>query len=624
MESIRFFLNNVEVNPPFNWQELSLEMNFDKDVIQSQVKLNDWRFVRENATVINDWVQSGITGGVGIFEGIPFRIEITDGPTTETPFNGYLDLTEGLHLACDDVTTTAKEKAKIDWLNDVASSFSFEYLYEEGIITQSDFIWQPYILSSVPNYRDSMLAAMVVFSVSTEVESALTELIGLSVEIATTDPIEIDAIIRAALYVVYLSLLILALIKIINDFLALIIQPVKYHAGMKAKTLFEKGCEHLGLTFKSSIFDDEFAELVIMPQKYYVKENLDDSRIKGFITPDSNEQVGYYKGTFADYLLAMKTTYNGKYQLTDNGELIFERKDYAPHAPGFTIPPIEQRFQRYNTNECHGNYLVEFLTDGTERNTIDDYTGTSYQVTLRPKTYHDNQLVLLKGQSTRTIPFALTKRKEEFTVPELIIMDFLNVFDALINGLVAAVNGIIKVVNTITKTINAIIKALKLVGIKVNAQIKLIKPLPKSNLSLKISNRLGMMLLESDYFSVPKVFIIQRGSESKKNKISAINSQVLTARYLWNNYHYIDSFYPSTDRPNGNQYIIKEYNNVPFCLDNYMYFRDNNYLKDSDGREGELISLLWNPFKQTANIRVKLSELYTNNFRKVEYEPSGK
>jgi hypothetical protein len=623
----KFFLADTLINPPLNWEGTSIEINFEKDNPFAQTTLNDWDFRIENAEIINKYISDGEVGGVGIFEGIPFRIEIEKNGVVHIPFNGYLDLPELKRISCEEVNVTAKEKQRIDWLNDVADSFTFEYLASDSYsgdpaaqITPNDYVIIPYVINSIPNYTNAAIAVMGVFSVSAELYRAEQELEDKLASLA--NPLEASALVRVAIYLSYLILLLITLIKLLSDLIRLIIQPIKYHAGMKAVDLLTKGAAFLGLTFKSSIFAADYKDMVIMPEKYNPPYNS-DSGLLGFLDPVKNEKKGHYKGSFGALLREMKVMFNAKVVITTNKEIIFERHDYNLSAPTFTMPDVYQPFYSFNGSELQSNVEVSFAVDVLEKNTIVQYKGTSYQVTTRPVKINDPYLVLTKGLSDRNIGFALAKRKENLTYPEIIIKEFADAFSFLINGLILGVNAIIEVYNDVADTINGIIKTLNFLGISINITIPTISPLDPIDLGELIGRRVGMLNLDSDFTNVAKCFIMEFGADSKKNKIASSNATLLSAKYLYETHHYIDSFVPTADRPAGNQFIIKELDEIILTFDDYIKIKENNFIVDAQGNTGRIDSLKWNIWKEDAQVRYRINKLYTNNLKETYYEPDG-
>lgn len=618
-----FYLDNTLINEPQNHQELEIELSFDKDksTVSNNLTLNSWDFVRENTDKIQKWKDDGF-----LFEGMPFAIDVEDDGSVQRLFDGYLDLSENATFSKIKTTVTAKEKQKIDELNDNADGFTYEYLYKTtgvaGQIFDSDFVYQPYILNSIPNYTQSAITLVSVYIVSQTLKDAIQRLSEIAASLA--NPFEATAIIRAILLIAYIGLLLIALINLIKDVINFIIQPVKYHSGMYVKTLLEKGAEHLGYTFKSEIFNNApFKDAVIIPRKFYSPANVDDDRIFGFTSP-SIEQEGYYKGTFGDLLRAVKTIFKAKILITNDKELFLVREDKNIAPPQYILPDLYQPYYKTNADEFRANYLISFQTDTIDKNTIQQYQGTSYQVIAKPVTYKDKGLVLMKGLEEVRIPFALAKRKTELTVPERIADLLLQAFDTIVNAIVSAINVLIDAANAIIDVINGIVDALDFIGIDVDWQIETINNINPVNLSNLIDNRIGMMMIENDQINVDKIFIIERGGSDKFNKIHPQNGTYMSAKYLWDNFHFIASFVPSTEKPNGNQYILKEFDKVPFCLEDYFKVKNNNsiYIANT-GSIGEVDSLRWNPYKRVASMKIRISTLITNNLRNEYFEPTG-
>lgn len=620
-----FFFDGTQINRPKNWKEFEIELNFDKDrqLTGEQVSVTNWELVRENAGLVEKWINDGLTTGPGIFEGVPFRIEIDRAGVVEVPFDGYLDITQAETLSCNRAIVPAKERARIDFLNDVADGFTFEFLEEIRSITSADYKLMPYVINSIPSYKDAAIAVLSAYVMSQEIQRVRVDFNRLFPKLANIFQ-SAATIIEAVLLVLYIASLLILLLKLIFDIIKFIIQPVKFHACMTVKTLLEKGAAHLGLTFKSEELNKlPFEKMVIMPEKFKSPTNSKDKQILGFTIPDKTKQLGFFRGTFGDLLRIVKQIFNAKIVIDDNKQINIIRKDKTIGSPQFVIPNIDQKFFNTNADEFVANYITSFEVDISEKNTIQDYTGTVFQVILQPNIVKQDDLVLMKGLEQVNIPLALAKRKTELTVPEEIVKAFLTALSIGINVLIAIVNGIISIANVVIRIINRIIRILKLLGIKVKWEIKPIPKLKPINLSNLIENRIGMMLLEFDQFTRPKVFLLDEGSQAKFNKINIDNSTVLSGRNLFDSFHFVNSFFPTASRPNANQYIIREYEKVPFSFDDFQKVKKSNFVFDRFGDVVEIISLRWNPYTQQANFRVRKNELYTKNLNKKVLEPNG-
>lgn len=627
MITTKYFVAGQEVTP-FNHKELSLELNFDKDSPDSKVLINKWRFVNEGADVVYQKYLDGLTGGTGIFEGIPFDIVVADGANQFT-FNQYLDLTTSdAIISCDNIESESKERAKLDWLNTIADSFTFEYLNERtSVLPSSSFVSVPYILNSVPNYRDTMLVTITMVFTVEQLSKATSEF--AETLAAFANPFAAPSeIIKAAFKILYVISLLISLIKLISDLIDLIIQPVKYHKGMYVRDLINAACSYLGLTFESTIIKQgTFLDSFIIPRKFDNPPDTSDLTVAqkfvgllGFTKPNI-AQTGYFEGTFGDLLRALKTVFNGKIILQNN-VLRLEREDFNSSAPKYVIPAIYSPSYGTNASELKSNYLVEFQSDVNDKNTIQDFKGNIVRAYTSPKVVVNKDMILTQGYEQRGIPFSLARRKETLTVPEKILKAFLDIATKIINALIKVVNAIIKVINVISKAINAILKVLNLVGIKAKIQIPAIKTIQPVNFGQIINDRIGMLMIENDSILVAKIMLLQRGATDRQTKIYSTNKNIYNARYLYDNFHFLQSFVPNSAGVH-NQWIRKSISNVPFCFEDYEKISTDNKVYTSDGKVARIESLKWNVWKQTAEIEYRYNEIYTNNLQISLHEAKG-
>jgi hypothetical protein len=613
--NINFYINEKRIKEPLNWKELSIELNFDKDSPNARVSINEWDLglggyqpEDDGAILSNNHITDGLTGGVGIFEGLPFRIELEQGSDKQDVFNGYLDLT-GANIDCDLVVADSIEDGGVDWLNDVADSVSYEFLFEKtNLLNEGDFVPVPYVINSIPKAGEAFLLTLTAFVTVQTIRAEIQAISEMAIE--TSNPLSaISGVLKIALRIVFVGTLIITVIKLIVDAVNLIIQPVKYHKGMFIKDLLRIGCEHFGLEFESTIFDSTpWNKALILPNQNELPD-LDDGLL-GFLKPDP-EQTGYYNGTFGELLRSLKIMFNAKIVIND-GVLRFERRDFNLSTPIFELPPIEREGFTVNADEFLSNIYIEFLTDLNDKNTIQDFEGTVAQITVLPKKIINKRMVLTKGFERRSIPFALGKRKESLTVPEKIIKNLAVVIDPIIGSLIKVVNAIIDVINGIITAIKKLINALnKIPGINISFNPPPIKPITYTPLGDLIQNRIGMLMLENDFIRTSKILLVNEANDPLNTKLTSDNQSVVNSVYLHNNFHFIDSFDPVI-YDKTNQHKLFEIDNVPFCYDDFVKVKNNNKLLDGED-EGEIDSLRWNIFEQTSAVNFRINEIYTRN-----------
>lgn len=616
-----------EINPPNNYAELSIELNWDVDGAGQALSINDWEFgVMENENVDGAFIlkkQFRDQNGVGILEGKEYQIVLSNERGKQyTIFNGYVDLWKARYDN-GKVTAPAVETGSIDWLNDYADSFSFEYLYSIGFFDKSKFIPVPYIIVKKQDYFEIAMTLVTIFLIVDKIRDQITEIVKLVANSA--NPLEMTAIPRLILQIIYLILLFASLIPLIIRVITLLVPPVKYHNVMTVLDQFEIACRYMNLTFKSSILQSpRFAGMVIMPEKYNLNEG--NTGIFAGIAGDlknNNEKQGFFKGTFGDFIRAIKTMFYGKVVISD-GILYFEPSDFKLGNNGITIPDRFDNKDSFTLNheDFAATLIVSFMTDLNDRHTIQEYKGTSVQVSQVPRTSVFQQRSLMRGIYEARIPFALAKIKTELTVIEKLLLDFSAGIQVVLNIIVTTLNVAIIAINILIAVINKILQSLATIGIKIKIKLNPIKKIKTPHLAQMIKDRVGVMKMETDFVSVPKVFIIDQNSNARNTKISPRNAQYLNARYLFENFHYLKSFVELNGKP-ANQFLLKENTEFPFSFDDYETVRNNNAIFTPDGQEGELISLRFNPTKQTASCNYKVRHKYINNLKLDIYEPTG-
>lgn len=618
---VRYFLYGIEINEPNNHEELEIEVNYDKDGNKTSASINNWEFgvndpknSLDAVRLLNKQITEGLTGGVGVTEGAPFKITVDNERGTEyTIFDGYIDLWNGSVL-CDKITAPAVEQGQIDWLNDVADSISYEYLYKQGAFTSDYYISVPYCKNKkYGNEIDTIVTIISLFVLTNELKRAIKD---VSKDGATaSNPFAFTAIIALTIEILYIAALLVAIARLIIDIYNLIVQPVKYHNAMYAKDLVEIGLTHFGLKFESSILKQPpFNKMAILPEKYNIKEGNTGffDYVAGLLTPDKNERMGYYRGTVGELLRSLKLMFNAKIIIQD-GVLYFEKQNFEIKQAKYVALDIKDVSYRFNKEDFNSNTVITFSVDYDDKNTVQKFEGTAYQIIQSPVAVTNTKMKLTKGLNQVVIPFSLAKRKTELTYAEEVLNVIFKVVGETLSILIDVVNAIISVLNDVIDFINDIIDALDWIGIEIDARIPDIPTIPDPKIQRLIESRIGMVVLESDYVSTPKVLLIPNNSNARNNTLDSNNETYLNAKYLYENYHYFNNFV--TTNGWNNQMKLKSVEGVPFTFSDYEKIRLNSSIFDYDGTPAVMQSIKWNPIKQTANISYKRKEIYTTNLK---------
>ena len=390
------------------------------------------------------------------------------------------------------------------------------------------------------------------------------------------------------------------------------IQPVKYLKAMYTKDLLEIGFNHLGLTFKSSIYQQfPFNQEVIIPERYSIPEFLG---LSGNLTKN-NDDKGFHNSNFGDFIRTLKTKFNAKL-LIDKGVVYFEKNDFTLSSPIYQLPDIlDSRYQySLNKDDFHSNYIVSFAIDSNDKNTISEYKGTAIQVIQNAIFTNNIKMNLAKGLYEQRISFALGKRKTSLNAMETLLDAFFKTTGALLEGLIAVINGAIYAVNALIDILNDILDVLEFFGIDLNFEMPNIPYVELKGFSNLIENRVGMLVLDNDYIEVPKNILID-----SDGKLMNGNETYLSAEYLYDNFHYFQTFVGGQ-----NQYLLKSFDKINFTFNDFQKVLNNNRIFAANGDEAILLSLKYNPIEETATGTFKVKTIYLTNLKETKLIPDGK
>lgn len=575
--NIQFILNNSIVPPPQNWESISFELDFNRD--EKKIDTGALVWLGDQAAKINKYVDDGTSGGEGIMIGMPLRIEVCD--TNEILFDGYLDLADvDTSFECDRVVTQIKEAGKIDWLNDIADSFSFAFLYAEGNIQYNDFKNIPYVISSIPDYTQLLPLSVSLYLITVEIFKTFKEIAATVADAVGGITGVAAAVIYITALLIYATLLILAVVQLIKEFIKEMIQPDKFKKGMLVSKHFEIAANYLGLTFVSSIIgsNGQYKDLHIIPQKRIIKGlRIEDERTQS-LSPLS---YGHYDGTFGDLIRDLQDMFNAEVIIKDN-VMYFELEGFFSNVSGFNLPQLEKEGVGTNMSELNTNFFMTYQVDEQDQNTLDFFTGTSVQVTHTPAVFTNGKTRLNKGIKTVRIPFARCVPKLALTRVEKTLqfmVDNMWLLYAALGAMFGVIGWILAAVLTVT-----------------------------INLSFNVSYRIGWLNLSNDFTGVPKI-----GLFDFLGRVSPLNITKTSARQIMDTYHR-SSFIIDPLNNDHNQKELFENREVGMCCADFIKVKDNSVLKDFEQNPGKFRSVKWNPFNEQAVISYEVEKLITTNF----------
>jgi hypothetical protein len=613
-----FRINGNVVNPPMGWQGLELEINFDNNQPDASVKTSLLEWTGPEAALLNQWKNNGLTGGVGIYEGPPFQIEVCN--PSLIALLGCINMTSAdTTFQCDSVKASVVDTGRIQFMSERASAFSFAYLAtlpagSPGRITKTDYVSVAYVISTIPDYVQIVLLTISFLEMIKILEDAINTITQLIGTIAAAYPAVGLIVFYAILLILYIVYAVFILTLMVNIFLMLInaiIQAMKFKYGMRVVDLFTKATQYLNMKFSSTILQTApYSNLVIIPKKssYLGAATYNDTFLqavfgnaftrKYYDDQQNPSAYGYYEGTFAQLIKDMCDYFNATIRVMVTGgfeTLYLERFDFWNNQSSFTMPaqstdaPFEDPYGT-NASELASNYFVQYTQDTQDENTLDQYDGTTTQETASPTTIVNTRNVLLSGLTQKTLPFALAKRKKKLSGPEQVINAILGFIAPIYNVVTALVPG---------------------------------TPSMPSSIA---NNRIGAMLLSSDFTSVQKILVAE--AKPRTNPITGqvgyfvdANNNLPTHQGYTDAYQLCVKFHSYSwplnpfDPTHHNQYLTYKSKVIPLCCSDFVALRNNNVIKDVNGNLGRVDSIRWNPFTESAVADFRVNKKFTTNIK---------
>jgi len=606
----------VDVPQPFNHSAIKIDAVYTSGNPSASISSVNFEWIGEVAHKINDYIAQGLTGGRGIYEGIPLKIEACN---QNLGFNLSLDLANAsTRIECDRIVCPIRESGRIDWLNDIAGSFTFWYLATPtseggaGIITANDYKATPYTVTGLPDMWNDISLGISTFIVGYDLYETTQQLVE---DIARFSSVDIPQLIASIALVIAdlikMFLEIHLLVELIDTLINDLIQHKKYKLCMRIEDLFRKGCQYLGIGFESSIFSDGaiYKNATWMPRKLQSPVDNFDSIINWNFKKPYNElggggnPYGYYDGTFKEFIQDMMMIFNAEVKVNNN-TLYFEEIHHWNTQDAFLIDNTDDEGFTFNlpaphgtnASECPSVYALQFQLDNDELNTIHRYEGTTATVQVQPFVTGDKRNLLNPPGVVIQLPCALAKRK-----------DYLSRSEIKLNKIIVTANSLIQVVQE-----NQLIIEIALSGPLLSALlagIGVFHPNEETFQFETIDEHIGWLELSNDTFTIPKIFIgTQIGTDWK---LSWENNSFMTANSLMYWFHGLNL------ATRGNQWLTYYDKKFKFCCADFQKALNSNVfqVRDENGQVvyGKFTKILWDLETEIAIADYRINRLYTTN-----------
>lgn len=591
MADLKFLLDGQEINPPLNWQDTKVLAAWINSSVQPKVITDDLTFVNEAREKILQYVRDGENTGVGIFRGIPFQIQASDLIDGSIPcFDGYLDFLSGYTVKDErGVRTKVTRPEDLELLNKRLEALSYAYLLEKGHITKKDWVNLPYVVQNVDPAEGLFYLILTEFILAKEAIEAyerLGKVISAFANIVTTP----YAILVLIITIAYFAAIVIMILRLLNEVFKKIYPRPRTQKVMSYRRLVEKAFSYMGYEFDSNI--EELDTYHYVPSRTFALSAIDfigdnfgikkvQRTVKNYIERSAIPQPNDFGYRCSDMIQLCLDLFNAKIAVQGNKVFMYTESDpFWIKQSKFTLPDVLLDEYRYNVDQAVSTKLFSFQTDGTDEWSIEDFTGTNYEVNTQSTQTIPQRLLLLKGYKDYRWPVAIASRYARAdTINKVLNRNPYPLFD--------------------NKAVNNLFKKLK-----ISNPFKNVKP-------IQFNTEKGFMRVSNMFWSVPKVVALKNGKIPKNHR------DLVSARTLYIKYHSYNSFAaPYT----GQRKIFTNYT-IPFGLKDFIDCQFSSYFKTQDGRLGRFLRLEWMIGKDMAEVDFEIFEPYIKTVKETNFEP---
>ncbi len=555
---MKHFLNDIEVAPR-NVLEFGLTSSFGGDPNILQIDADKIILPREGLKIIQDWIAT-----VGLFEGIPYRIEMGNQISLEY----YVDLTESAIFRDHEIEVKIKKRGAYDNFFDNANGTSFELLAEQGVVFPTIDI--PYLIVKDDIAMGTLMLSISIYTMTKALIESIRDVVDMAnkVILAVTPNVGIPPVpplgeiitlvLKTIAQVIYTASLLVAVIKLAQQMFEILFPKIRYQLGCTVKNLIEKGCNHLGYQLDSTLLT-LMQNLTLMPVPLvkekkgivdYLSNDLNFSFTKGYPTASDSTP------TLGSLIDAVENMFNAHTRVFNNTVQIERRDFWDGNTPNNIIPALNMQDDmqgefEYNTSDVWKRLYIHYDVDYADFHTVDFFDPTDAEYDTSALNVVNQDLVCIKGLNDVNIPFALGVRKNKLNFLEKIAEGFFT----LIDNITGVFGG-------------------------------------GTSFSSQITNRIGVTQIGQQFYSKTKL-LFQVGGRQPVNYVELIG-----AKALYDNFHYINQI-----QLNGYKII----NDAPVRMktNDFVNLLNNNFA-DINGITCEIIKIRFNNETSKAVISYKI------------------
>lgn len=585
--NISFYLDGKECSPPSNWEDIKIPSTLVSGESFNQLEVDEFSFVNENAQYIINFVEENSP-----FQGIGFVMKLKAETIGEVELGCVLDCTT-LQIENEvEVKIKIKPDEGLDLLSTRSEAITYGVLAdldngEPGFIDKEHYTDVPVIIRKKFDGVEVAFSSLVIFLMAQQVmeyaEKTKEKIIN-SVKVLTSDPLQKPAEALAALAYILLTLAyfaftVVAVLKLINTvFDNLVGKPTKYK-GITLRTALERGLDYFNISLDCDIPEIDY--YVYLPSKTdnKIRKNRRDEGV-----PNPSD-FGYSVAEMINlidmlfhierYLITNAVGQKTLVIRAKKSDDVRKKSDYI--MPNRLHTSVLTEKYKLNAEDMKANFMLTFSYDPSDEYTMPNARdtpfdskkkdeeknryerGVSYEVITDLPSPIKREFKLNKGLEQIRIPMALGTRRNN-----------LSVFEQSAKVMLSGVDLVIKLFGG--KTFNE-----------------------------KLDEGRGRLIISHNSFNIPKLICLQGGLIPQNHR------DLLSARALYNNYHYWRSF---VSNPNFAQREVYTGITIPFSFADYFKTRRYSAFSTQEGAEGVFKKIVWNISADTAECDYEVYRKY--------------
>lgn len=432
--SLTGFLNNIDITPD-NWQELKLVKDFSDRRAGVSVEVDGFKLVREGCDAMIKWLYEQ----QGFSENPPATYTSPSGKI----YNMFID-NRTLDIGLDDITAELKMRKDNAHFFDRMDVLSFDLLRKEGFITDDMLVDFPFLI--VPDDLKQQKAIQLATLAALLFQLYITIKEAADTAALLSNPTNLPVfIIQAASLALFIALTVSALVQTAINLQELFFPFIRYYRCISDYDLMKAACAREGYVFTSDFMANERAGVHSIGRPESVEESITDKLDNFFVNTYHNKGYPRSIDTGGNTPGALFDEYLKNYDIElfiFEGNVRMERSSFFNTTANVNVKPTlsdqsnNDDRSAFNFGEVWGRKYYRWSNDENDVHSKEVNKGdVRFEAITTQINTINKDLVNLTGLDTYVSPYALVKRKNDFTGVELFVQEIITLIESNISDI---------------------------------------------------------------------------------------------------------------------------------------------------------------------------------------------